>query len=87
MFGFTFICVLGCIALCYLFYVGFCYFSEYVILTYQASIGLMEDYLDGGRFDPEFIEEYDKFMKSKNPIVRFVVWATDMKATRNTWGE
>lgn len=69
-------------------YICFHIFGCFMAMHICYANGLIEDYLDGGRFDLEFIEEYDKYMHSFNPLARLTVWLTDMKEVRyNSWGE
>ena len=58
-------------------------FANNLLNNYQYAIGLVEDYLDGGCDDAEFVAEYDEFLKRKDLIGRWLIKFHEMKEVRN----
>lgn len=55
----------------------------YILGEYQYAIGLVEDYLDGGSEDEEFVREYDKYLSRWwNPISRHMIKFHNMRNIR-----
>ena len=58
-----------------------------VIGNYQYAIGLVEDYLDGGNEDPEFVAEYDEYLSRKDLISKWMIDFHDMREIRECGGK